>query len=321
VPKARFLLGSEEIPAIAPKFAYPINTKSYQRRSKLPAKRQKALIALSVKAFGLFVLAVLAAGFLTAAKPVQQTTKDAETCGQCHEDAVKGFAQKPHAAIGAAGCTSCHTGAEKHIQEGGGANIFAFKPADPSAQKSKTCLKCHADSSSRFMSGPHGKAALDCTICHSVHAAKTNPNLLKTGATKSCYACHEDVFAKFNLNERHRLQEGILGCTTCHNPHEPQTRERLGGFKQEACLKCHTGKGGPFLYEHGSSRVEGCTVCHDSHGSPNRHMLTYQSTADLCFSCHTFAPQWHKNFSEKITNCTSCHATIHGSNLSKIFLK
>ena len=321
MPKARFLLGSEEIPAIAPKFAYPINTKSYQRRSKLPAKRQKALIALSVKAFGLFVLAVLAAGFLTAAKPVQQTTKDAETCGQCHEDAVKGFAQKPHAAIGAAGCTSCHTGAEKHIQEGGGANIFAFKPADPSAQKSKTCLKCHADSSSRFMSGPHGKAALDCTICHSVHAAKTNPNLLKTGATKSCYACHEDVFAKFNLNERHRLQEGILGCTTCHNPHEPQTRERLGGFKQEACLKCHTGKGGPFLYEHGSSRVEGCTVCHDSHGSPNRHMLTYQSTADLCFSCHTFAPQWHKNFSEKITNCTSCHATIHGSNLSKIFLK
>jgi predicted CXXCH cytochrome family protein len=191
----------------------------------LPAKRQKALIALSVKALGLFVLAVLAAGFLAAAKPVQQTAKDTETCGQCHEEVVKGFAQKPHAAIGAASCTSCHTGSEKHIQEGGGANIFAFKPADPSAQKAANCLKCHAD------------------------------------------------------------------------------------------------KGGPFLYEHGSSRVEGCAVCHDSHGSPNRHMLTSQSTADLCFSCHTVAPQWHKNFSEKTTNFTSCHSTIHGSDLSKIFLK
>ncbi len=116
----------------------------------MPAKRQKMLIALSVKAVGLFVLAVLVAGFLAAAKPVQQTAKDAETCGQCHEDAVKGFAQKPHAAIGAASCTSCHTGAEKHIQEGGGANIFAFKPADLSTQKSKTCLKCHASQGYRL---------------------------------------------------------------------------------------------------------------------------------------------------------------------------
>lgn len=287
----------------------------------MPAIRQKKLIALFFKAFGLFGLAVLVAGFLVAAKLGRQAAKDTETCGQCHEDTVKGFQQKPHAAIGAAGCTSCHSGAEKHIQEGGGTNIFAFKPSDLSTQKSKACLKCHAESSSRFMAGPHGKASLDCTTCHSVHAAKMNLNLLKAGAAKTCYTCHEDIFAKFSLNERHRLQEGILGCTTCHNPHEPQTRERLGGFKQEACLKCHTDKGGPFLYEHGSSRVEGCTICHDSHGSPNRHMLTYQSTADLCFSCHIFAPQWHKNFSEKTTNCTSCHSTIHGSNLSKTFLR
>jgi DmsE family decaheme c-type cytochrome len=144
---------------------------------------------------------------------------------------------------------------------------------------------------------------------------------LKASATKTCFSCHEDIFAKFNLNERHRLQEGILGCTSCHNPHEPATKERLGGFKQEACLKCHTDKGGPYLYEHGSSRVEGCTICHDSHGSPNRHMLTYQSIADLCFSCHIATPQWHSRFGEKTSNCTSCHSTIHGSNLSKIFLK
>ncbi len=287
----------------------------------MSAIRQKKLIALSVKAFGLFVSAVLAAGLLIAAKPGRQTAKDTKTCGQCHEDVVKGFLHKPHAAIGEASCTACHTGAEKHIQEGGGTNIFAFKPDDQATQKTAMCLKCHAESSSKFMAGPHGKASLDCTTCHSVHAAKTNPNLLKSGSTKSCLACHEDVFAKFNLNERHRLQEGILGCTTCHNPHEPETSERLGGFKQEACLKCHTDKGGPFLYEHGASRVEGCTVCHESHGSPNRHMLTYQSTADLCFSCHTFAPQWHKYFDEKTSNCTSCHSTIHGSNLSKIFLK
>lgn len=287
----------------------------------MPTNRHTQLIALSLKTIALFGLALLVAGVLSAAKPGRQTAKDAETCGQCHEDAVKGFLNKPHAAIGAAGCTSCHTGSEKHIQEGGGTNIFAFKATDLAAPKNAACLKCHADSGARFAAGPHGKAALDCTTCHSVHAQPTKPNLLKANATKTCASCHEDVMAKFALNERHRLQEGILTCTTCHNPHEPATSGRLGGFKQEACLKCHTDKGGPYLYEHGSSRVEGCTICHETHGSPNRHMLTTQSVADLCFSCHIVAPTWHGRFSEKTTNCTTCHATIHGSNLSKIFIK
>jgi DmsE family decaheme c-type cytochrome len=287
----------------------------------VPTKRHNRLIALSLKRIALFGSALLVAGFLSAAQPGPQTAKDTETCGQCHEDAVKGFLHKPHAAIGTASCTSCHAGAEKHIQEGGGANIFAFKSTDPPAQKNKACLKCHSANSSQFMAGPHGKASLDCTTCHSVHVQPTKPNLLKASATKTCAACHEDIMAKFVLNERHRLQEGILTCTTCHNPHAPEARERLGGFNQEACLKCHTDKGGPFLYEHGASRVEGCTIGHETHGSPNRHMLTSQSVPDLCFGCHVFAPQWHSNFNEKTTNCTNCHTTIHGSNLSKIFIK
>ena len=287
----------------------------------MPTKRHTRLIALSLKTIAFFGLALLVAGVLSAAKPGPQTAKDSETCGQCHEDIVKSFVRRPHTAIGAANCTACHLGSEKHIQEGGGKNIFAFTADDTAESKAKACLKCHADYGSRFIAGPHGKASQDCKTCHSVHAEGTNPNLLKTTATKSCSPCHEDVFAKFNLNERHHLQEGILGCTTCHNPHELATRERLGGFKQEACLKCHTDKGGPFLFEHGASRVEGCNICHDPHGSPNRHMLTYQSVGDLCFSCHTVAPSWHSRFGEKTTNCTSCHSTIHGSNLSKIFIK
>ena len=287
----------------------------------MPTKRHTRPIALSLKTIALFGLALLIAGFLSAAKPGPQTAKDSETCGQCHEDAVKGFLQKPHAAIGAAACASCHAGSEKHIQEGGGTNIFAFKSTDPAAQKNKACLKCHTADSAQFMAGPHGKASLDCTTCHSVHAQPTKPNMLKAGPTKTCAACHPDVMAKFALNERHRLQEGILSCTSCHNPHAPEAGERLGGFKQEACLKCHTDKGGPFLYEHGASRVEGCTICHETHGSPNRHMLAGQSVGDLCYGCHAFSPQWHSQLNEKTTNCTNCHTTIHGSNLSRIFIK
>ena len=279
-------------------------------------------VAFGFKFIGLAGLAVCIAGALVAAKPVPQTTaKEQIACAACHEDMAKAFDRNPHKAAGATACASCHVGANKHVDEGGGANILAYKTTDLPTAKTKACLACHADDQSHFLAGPHGKANLDCTSCHNIHAAKSTASLLKVDAAQSCASCHEDVMAKFNFSERHRLREGILTCTTCHDPHAPATGERLGGFKQEACLKCHTDKGGPFLFEHGSSRVEGCTICHEPHGSPNRHLLITQSISDLCFSCHTFAPAFHKGFDSRTTNCTSCHSTIHGSNLSRIFIK
>ncbi|MFP4082543.1 MAG: cytochrome c3 family protein [Candidatus Aminicenantes bacterium] len=272
------------------------------------------------KTTGFTGVAVIFAGFLIAANPAPQT-EDMETCGTCHEELVKSFAFKPHSLIDPNACTACHGDAEKHLEEASEGTIFAFKKADIPNEKSKRCLACHTNTNSRFLSSPHGKSSMDCTSCHVMHSEPTKPFLLKVSATKTCYICHEDVYSLFELNERHRLQEGILSCTTCHNPHEPAARERLGGFKHQACLECHTDKGGPFLYEHLSSRIEGCTACHEVHGSPNRHLLTHQSTADLCFSCHTAAPSWHSRFDSYTTNCTVCHSTIHGSNLSKLFLK
>lgn len=281
-------------------------------------KNRKTLKLPAVQAIGFIGLAVLVVSFLVAAHPVSQSM-DVDTCADCHEDVAKAYLSLSHAATNT--CTDCHGNAETHLEEGGGPNIFAFKDTDGSSQKSKKCLTCHTKDHARFFASPHGKASMDCTDCHSVHASGKNPALLKISTNKNCSACHEDIFALFQLNERHRLQEGILDCATCHNPHEPAVRERLGGFKHEACLKCHTDKGGPFLYEHGASRIEGCTACHEVHGSPNRRLLTFQSISDLCFSCHALTPSWHSRFTSEGTNCTVCHSTIHGSNLSKIFLK
>lgn len=263
-------------------------------------------------------LVIIFTGVLVAARSAIQST-EMETCGDCHKDLVKAFVHNPHSVIEES-CSSCHGDPERHLEEEG-ATIFAFKASDIPNEKSEKCLSCHTKTNSRFLASPHGKSSLDCTTCHTVHAPQTYPALLKTSPTKSCLVCHEDVFSQFQLNERHRLQEGILGCNTCHNPHQPATREQLGGFKHQACLDCHTDKGGPFLYEHGASRIEGCTACHEVHGSPNQRLLTHHSISDLCFSCHAAAPSWHSRFDSYTTNCTVCHATIHGSNLSKIFLK
>ena len=279
----------------------------------------RRLRSFSYPTLGLLILAAAVVGLGIAAKPVPQE-KDMETCGTCHEEVVKAFSLRPHASLPAGTCTACHGSAERHVEEGDKTAVFAFDSAAAAGEKSGRCLSCHNRDNPRYMSSPHAKAALDCTSCHSIHGGN-EASLLKTSPNKSCSVCHDDIFAQFELNERHRLQEGILTCTTCHDPHQPSTRMRLGGFKQEECLKCHTDKGGPFLYEHKSSQVEGCTACHEVHGSPNRHLLTHASTADLCFSCHAAAPSWHGGFTPEGTNCLTCHATIHGSNLSRKFLK
>jgi DmsE family decaheme c-type cytochrome len=285
------------------------------------APSPKKAVSLALRLAGCLGLAA-AVAVLAAARPAQQTAKGAEACAACHEDVVKAFARNPHSAAGKTSCAACHDGAVQHLEEGGGQNILAYKASDLPSRKNKTCLACHAEGQARFAAGPHGQAALDCGSCHGIHGGKVNAALLRDKPTKTCAACHQDIMAKFQLNERHRLQEGILACTSCHDPHAPQAgSQTLGGFKQETCLKCHTDKGGPFLYEHGASRVEGCTICHEPHGSTNRHLLTTQSVPNLCFGCHVAAPSWHGRFDAKSTNCTSCHATIHGSNLSRIFLK
>lgn len=288
-------------------------------------KKNNLLIGLTAIAFLFFAVLMLIPSLRAKDISGQEEYVGTEACLECHEDIAKNYQMSVHyltETMKMKGCEACHGPGNTHLEEGGGiGNIFAFKDVEIPSEKSQKCLSCHSRSNSRFMAGPHGKASLDCTTCHVIHSEKAAPSLLIGGPTKSCFSCHEDVFSQFQLNERHRLQEGILSCSTCHDPHEPATRERLAGFKHEACLRCHTDKSGPFLYEHGASRIEGCTACHEVHGTPNRHMLTHQSTSDLCFSCHTFAPDWHSRFNSTTTNCTVCHATIHGSNLSKIYLK
>jgi DmsE family decaheme c-type cytochrome len=290
-------------------------------------KKQKKMPSFQIIVFICLVFVI--AGYLSAAKPSIQE-EEFGICAECHEDVCADFKLLRHGEIKSGLwtdmaqeqetlCANCHGDTTQHIEEGGGPDtIFSFKETDLAQAKTEKCLNCHSGTRADFFASPHGKAAMDCTNCHD-QLMKGSP--IPKNPTEVCTSCHEDVFSEFQLNERHRLQEGILGCTDCHDQHAPSARERLGGFKNESCFKCHADKEGPYLYEHDASRVEGCSACHDAHGNPNRHMLTMHSVADLCFSCHGAAPSWHERFDSYSTNCTTCHSTIHGSNLSKIFLK
>jgi DmsE family decaheme c-type cytochrome len=284
----------------------------------------------------------LVAGVSHSANAADKMT--AEDCGICHEDTAAAMAHNPHGVMDradsgitsptGASCTACHGDPTKHLEpQDGGGPIFSFGESASAREKTERCMSCHADSHPRFFKTAHARAGVDCTSCHAIHDAPAGSvSLLRRDATEAafspamgqaslnCVRCHSDVRTQFDYSQHHRLREGIMECTSCHNPHEPQSRVMLGGFKQAQCTKCHTDKAGPFVFEHGSVRGEGCVACHQPHGSPNRHQLTFQNVANLCFSCHAEVPSFHTRFTAE-TRCTNCHSSIHGSNFDPAFLK
>jgi DmsE family decaheme c-type cytochrome len=143
---------------------------------------------------------------------------------------------------------------------------------------------------------------------------------------------------------KHRVNEGSVDCTDCHNPHgsfaatwgmaaRPRMVTQAVG-NEEPCLKCHTDKRGPFVYEHAPVRVEGCETCHNAHGSTNPRLLKRPVVFTVCLECHTGAGQFgrqsngitvqtvsHNMADPKYQNCTSCHVRIHGSNADPAFFR
>ena len=179
--------------------------------------------------------------------------------------------------------------------------IFGFNKS-PEAN-SAPCLVCHRSGEGQdlFSRSEHKLQAVGCNDCHEPHlvakdeekrrAAPSlpeaqfvslpklpeerrwlNESLLRTSQTELCSSCHGAVRAQFSLPNHHKVIEGAMKCTDCHNAHgslnKPLTQK---ASVSETCTRCHVEKRGPFVYEHASVKVEGCTYCHSPHGSVNQH--------------------------------------------------
>jgi DmsE family decaheme c-type cytochrome len=129
----------------------------------------------------------------------------------------------------------------------------------------------------------------------------------------------------------HKVNEGLVQCSDCHDPHGTGKKNgaKLALEQNDFCVRCHRETAGPFVYEHAAVRSEGCSACHVPHGGPNPHLLNRATVDTICLQCHfpppsrttsTPAVPYH-NQGVQSQSCTSCHASIHGSNISRIFLK
>jgi DmsE family decaheme c-type cytochrome len=280
-----------------------------------------------------------------------QTTVDAsqyvgsDTCKTCHEDLYKNFEASPHfKTLGVKkwgpdrhGCEACHGPGKAHVDAGGDPTKIINPKNLSVAASSERCQTCHMGlEHSNFNRSAHLTNGVACISCHDPHHAADKEMLLVKSQPALCYSCHGAQKADFSKPFHHRVNEGLVECTDCHNEHGGfVTRQlRSGPAGDYVCFKCHAEKKGPFTFEHVPVKSEGCTMCHTPHGSVNPRLLRVSSVNLLCLQCHTPTPDrpvssvggipgiptFH-NQNQKYQACTMCHTQIHGSNFDQFFFR
>ncbi len=294
---------------------------------------------------------------------VQDGYVGSETCRGCHESQFDKVAETKHGKLETiaawkgkvVGCESCHGPGRDHVEGGGDKSKIKILKNMSSKAVSESCLSCHAgkESHNNFRRGEHWRNNVGCTDCHSAHGSvpgnqradsvalvgdvsKQRPNqatdvMLRSSEPQLCISCHNETKSQFSKPFHHKVLEGTMKCSDCHNPHggfeTKQTKLAVGA--DAGCIKCHANKQGPFVYEHGPLKLEGCTACHTPHGSSNPKLLKRAQVRQLCFECHTGiteelspqTPSRHNQAQMREQQCTVCHSAIHGSNSSRLFFR
>lgn len=159
-------------------------------------------------------------------------TRQAETCGACHDKEARDWSQSVHGKAVLAGsrdaptCTGCH---EEH-------RIRSLKNNSSMAIAEDVCSRCHAserlntkynlpdDRVKTFFESYHGLAtqygstvAANCASCHGYHrilpSSDTNSTINKTHLVETCGKCHPGANTKFSLGKIHVPPDGQAAGT------------------------------------------------------------------------------------------------------------
>jgi len=282
-------------------------------------------------------------------------------CKDCHKEIATEYGKTSHATLTFPdkqyihGCETCHGPAKAHadaVQAAHGDDaatakalkdfpLFSFRGT--AAENAARCMSCHITSKQQefFAHSEHAGHGISCNQCHAAHLVDELKDKSKGDLTyPQAYFfqlpkiadetrwLHNSLLkqAKFALPNHHRVPEGLMKCSDCHNPHGTENFASLNNPRSETCVNCHVEKRGPFVFEHPAVKIEGCVTCHNPHGSSNRLLLVRREGRQLCLQCHTGfhnqpqVPHSRLGF-QTSGECTRCHVAIHGSSFDVNFLR
>jgi len=274
-------------------------------------------------------------------------------CYRCHSQMsqLEEIAH-PHQILGPNGfiCTSCHrphgsidstTRTDTCLKCHDGAPTMAWHSSSH-RREGVACADCH---------NPHPETRAPQYVSINHTSVKRSPRLpMCVDEPAVCYECHTDIYGKVSMPSHHPIKEGKMVCSDCHDGHGQSKGNLKADSLNDLCYECHAEKEGPFVWEH-APVTEDCAICHDPHGTVTNNLLRQPATflclrchtghsthefsgSNTCFRCHTFGP-----FSTNIgggprapanpttpvtrkalfTDCTQCHAQIHGTDLTRGF--
>ena len=224
-------------------------------------------------------------------------TQGGDVCGFCHT---------PHGAIGGTPLWN-HRLSNAYYQIYQSTSLQA-KPGQPTGS-SKLCLSCH-----------DGTIALGDTVRGNYSGAKIPPGKTNLdtdlsddhpiGFVYSGSLSAEDTQLRTpsSLPESLKLKDGLLQCTTCHDPHDNKYGKFLtmSNVRSQMCINCHDMEGwitsahessnasvvaADDLYlktsEYSTMSDIGCNNCHRPHSAGGKQrLLHFQRSEANCLNCH-----------------------------------
>lgn len=200
--------------------------------------RNPLLLCLAVS-----LITVTAAGQEPADPPRQKRTpiyteQGATACLRCHSGeqmrAVQSGAHFKHendqAPAAKRFCESCHGAGSIHVSRAHGGKGFPAltrfgRGADkaPRAEQLAACLACHGAAGSAFkavgfVGSPHDRPAINCSTCHTMHAA-TDPIHQRDQQVAICNRCHRRDMAEHPRTASMGDEMDTVACSTCHAVH------------------------------------------------------------------------------------------------------
>lgn len=287
-------------------------------------------------ASGFLVIAAVAFaawGFsATGPKVVKGEYIGSEKCLECHGEKILadyqhtvhyGVEKNAQTELEKNMCEACHGPGSAHIEVPEDKSrhwTFKKENGETPEEWNAICMQCHEKGVQTHWTGStHESRGLACVSCHTVMKnISGEKQLAKPTTAEVCFTCHKMKKIQFQKSSHMPLMEGKLTCTDCHNPHGTPNPSMLAeNTVNDNCLKCHTEKAGPMLWEHPPVR-ENCLNCHTPHGSNHDNLLVAKRPR-LCQRCHIEArhpttPYSGVQIQAIDRGCVNCHSQIHGSN-------